>query len=223
MINMPKETFFKLKEEKRKKISEAFLIEFSTKSFDEASITTVVKKLGIAKGSIYQYFEDKLDLFLHLQKECSEIKFEYTGNIKREDFPDFWSYYRNLYEQGIAFDKEHPKESNFLHNIINSINSPSLMAISEEWKIQIIEWMSKMIQEEIDKGFFRNDKPVHSMAFLLFKVSNSIYEYMQTIHKMDINERISMGKSVYAKDNGELLLKTVDEYIMLLKDAFNKK
>jgi AcrR family transcriptional regulator len=218
---MPKGTFYKLKPEKRKAITNAFLREFSTKIYDEASISNVVKSLGIAKGSIYQYFIDKLDLFLYLQATCNEVKLAYISNIKREDFPDFWSYYRALYEKGMDFDINHPLESNFLHNISNHINSPSLRELSKEWKKQIIEWMSAMIQHEVDLGLFRNDMPVRSMAFLLFKTSTSIGEYMQTIFGLNIEKQIQREESIYAEKNGEFLMKTVDEYIFLLKNAFN--
>ncbi len=220
---MAKATFLKLNSEKRKTIMDAFLIEFSKKSFDDASITHVVNKIGIAKGSIYQYFDNKLDLYLFLQTECSNVKSNYTGSIQRQNYPDFWSYYRALYKKGIEFDRAHPLESNFLHNIINYIDSLSLRDIAKEWKKQVLGWMSSMIQYEVDEGNFRNDKPVESMAFLLFKTSNSIFEYMQTIHGLDIDERISSGKSVYAAQNGKILMQTVDEYIFLLKRAFNKK
>lgn len=219
---MPKETFYKLKTGKRKAITNAFLREFSIKIYDEASISNVVKSLGIAKGSIYQYFTDKLDLFLYLQTVCNEVKSTYVSNVKRADYPDFWSYYRALYEKGMDFDINHPLESNFLHNINNHINSPSLRDLSKEWKKQVIEWMSTMIQYEVDLGLFRNDMPVRSMAFLLFKTSTSIGEYMQTIFGLNTEKQIRNEKSIYAEKNGEFLRKTVDEYIFLLKNAFNK-
>lgn len=218
---MPKETFYKLKPGKRKSITDAFLREFSIKIYDEASISNVVKSLGIAKGSIYQYFIDKLDLFLYLQTACNEVKLSYVANIKRDDYPDFWSYYRALYEKGMNFDINHPLESNFLHNISNHINSPSLRDLSKKWKQEIIEWMSTMIQQEVNMGLFRNDMPVRTMAFLLFKTSTSIGEYMQTIFGLNIEKQIRDEKSIYGDKNGEFLMKTVDEYIFLLKNAFN--
>ena len=89
--NMPKETFHKLNSDKKNEIIKAFLREFSSKTYDEASITNVVKSLGIAKGSIYQYFDDKLDLYLYLQRECNNVKMGYISSIRRDDFPDFFS------------------------------------------------------------------------------------------------------------------------------------
>ena len=56
---MPSPTFFKLADTKRKQFLAEAYREFSHNSFEAASITNLVKSLGIAKGSVYQYFEDK--------------------------------------------------------------------------------------------------------------------------------------------------------------------
>jgi len=217
---MPKNTFLKLNPAKKKLLIDSFLKEFGLKPYDEASLTQVVKSMGIAKGSIYQYFNDKLDLFLYLQSECNAVKMNYVANISRDDYPDFWSYYKALYTKGINFDINHPLESNFLHNIAKNIHSPSLKELAKEWKKQAIGWMSSMIQNEVDLGNFRKDKPVKAMAFLLFQTSNSIGDYMHVIHGLDIDQQIQTGKSVYAGQRSEMLLKAVDEYILLLKNAF---
>ena len=63
---MPKETFFNLPEDKRTLICQVAIDEFAAHSFDRVSINRIVARSGIAKGSFYQYFENKHDLFLYL-------------------------------------------------------------------------------------------------------------------------------------------------------------
>lgn len=63
---MPKQTFLNLPEEKRKAFLEVALEEFANNDYNTASVSKIVEKAGIAKGSVYQYFEDKQDLFLYL-------------------------------------------------------------------------------------------------------------------------------------------------------------
>ena len=48
--------FLKLKEDKKKKIMDAALKEFSGSSFDTASINQIVKESDIAKGSFFTVF-----------------------------------------------------------------------------------------------------------------------------------------------------------------------
>ena len=58
---MPKETFFNLPEEKREAILDIVIKEFSDNDYKNVSVSRIVKRAGIAKGSFYQYFEDKKD------------------------------------------------------------------------------------------------------------------------------------------------------------------
>ena len=62
MINMPKETFLKLPNEKKEKIIKAAQKEFERVPIEEASIKNIVEDAEIARGSFYQYFESKEDL-----------------------------------------------------------------------------------------------------------------------------------------------------------------
>ncbi|MEM1136141.1 MAG: TetR/AcrR family transcriptional regulator [Bacteroidota bacterium] len=220
---MPKKTFENLALEKRKKFIDAFLKEFSSKKYDDASVTSVVKELGIAKGSIYQYFNNKLDLFLFLKSECEKVKMQYVLHVKREDFPDFWTYFKALYEEGIRFDKEHPLESNFLHNMMRHIDSPTIKQFHDEWFDQVIKIFSAFIQYEVDIGHFRNDIPVKSMAFFIYSISIKIGEYMAAIHGVDIQKNLESGKPVFGHNKGETLLKSVDENILILKQAIQKQ
>jgi AcrR family transcriptional regulator len=60
---MPKPTFLNLPDDKRERITELALDEFSTHPYRQASLSRIVARAGIAKGSMYQYFENKLDLY----------------------------------------------------------------------------------------------------------------------------------------------------------------
>jgi AcrR family transcriptional regulator len=66
---MPKPTFLNLPDEKRNRIVELALDEFSTYPYRQASLSRIVARAGIAKGSMYQYFENKLDLYQWLVTE----------------------------------------------------------------------------------------------------------------------------------------------------------
>lgn len=65
---MPSKTFMSLPQEKQDRIVNAAVNEFSRLRFDEVSINEIIKQAKISRGSFYQYFEDKEDLFLFLSK-----------------------------------------------------------------------------------------------------------------------------------------------------------
>ncbi|MGX7196800.1 TetR/AcrR family transcriptional regulator [Enterococcus olivae] len=62
---MPTETFFNLPKEKQQRILLAAKKEFSRAALKEASIANVVKDAEIPRGSFYQYFENKEDLYYY--------------------------------------------------------------------------------------------------------------------------------------------------------------
>ncbi|KLU60501.1 HTH-type transcriptional regulator MtrR [Peptococcaceae bacterium CEB3] len=74
---MPKNTFYNLSDEKKGRIFDAALEEFSVRTFDQASLNQIIKNAGIPKGSFYQYFENKEDIYLYMAeiilKEKSDI------------------------------------------------------------------------------------------------------------------------------------------------------
>ena len=81
---MPKETFFNLPEEKRANITNIAIEEFADNNYDNVSISRIVARAGIAKGSFYQYFEDKEDLYGYLLEMAMQKKWE----VLSLDHPD---------------------------------------------------------------------------------------------------------------------------------------
>lgn len=219
---MPKETFEKLPKEKKEAFTRAFLEEFATKNYDKASISVVVKKLKIAKGSVYQYFDNKLDLYLYLKSLCESIKMSYVLGISRADYPDFWGYYRAQYECGIQFDLEHPLESQFLYRIGEKETSEVLREFMKGWKQQAIQAYTAIIQLEIDEGRFRDDISAETMTYFLVSVSLGIGDVLRDRYNIDFDENIKSGKPVFALDRASLM-KAVDDQIALLKGALNRQ
>lgn len=218
---MPKSTFHNLSIDKKNLIITAFLKEFAVKTYDEASISSVVQKLGISKGSIYQYFEDKMDLFIFLIQHCTLQKNEYIQHLKRADFPDFWTYFRKLFEEGVKFDLEHHLQSHFLYNLFYNQYSPSVKSLFENLLTQILTEFSKMVSYEVDCGLFRSDIPINHMSFMLYKSGINIQEHMQAFGYINPKESITNNSPVYFGKE-ILLMNTVDHYISLLKSSFNK-
>lgn len=79
---MPTETYFNLPAEKRARILEAAVDEFAEHRFSEASINRIVKAAGIPRGSFYQYFADKEDVYLLVIKEIVKEKMEVFSRQK---------------------------------------------------------------------------------------------------------------------------------------------
>ena len=71
---MPTKTYLRLPKEKQERIFDAGVEEFAQHRFSEASINRIVKSAGISRGSFYQYFQGKEDLYLLIMEHISKEK-----------------------------------------------------------------------------------------------------------------------------------------------------
>ncbi len=108
---MPKQTFINLPQEKRKTILNAAVEEFADYGLENASTNRIVKNSGIAKGSFYQYFEDKQDVFIYLLDVIGQQEMEF---FKEKHPPsnnmDTFQYFRWMVKTGTEFGLVHPRE-----------------------------------------------------------------------------------------------------------------
>jgi AcrR family transcriptional regulator len=88
---MPTQTFWNLPPHKREALIAVAIEEFANHDYNDASISRIVQQAGIAKGSIYQYFADKRDLFLFLVDLSNQKRLEYVQSEPPPE-PDmsFW-------------------------------------------------------------------------------------------------------------------------------------
>lgn len=91
---MPKETFYRLPDEKRERIMAAAEREFLENSFEAASINRIIKEAAIPRGSFYQYFEDKKDIFLYIVDTHKNEAFSFVENFIKDCDGDIFAFMR---------------------------------------------------------------------------------------------------------------------------------
>ena len=91
---MPKETFYKLPDEKRERIMAAAEREFLENSFEAAAINRIIKEAAIPRGSFYQYFEDKKDIFLYIVSTHKNEAFGFVESFIKDSDGDVFSFMR---------------------------------------------------------------------------------------------------------------------------------
>lgn len=83
---MPKQTFFNLPKGKKETLINAAMKEFSRVPLFEASVSNIIKVAGIPRGSFYQYFEDKEDVYFFLLDEYSKRNNEiFISTLKKQN------------------------------------------------------------------------------------------------------------------------------------------
>lgn len=112
---MPKQTFFNLPEQKRKTLVEAAEKEFTRVPLFEASVAKIIKMANIPRGSFYQYFTDKEDLYFYiLDQKLKEGREDFIVLLKKHngDIIDALTEVYNRFLVKLPDEEEH----NFLKN-----------------------------------------------------------------------------------------------------------
>jgi AcrR family transcriptional regulator len=105
---MPTDTFFALAADRRDRLVHEAIVEFADHAYGEASLSQIARRTRIAKGSFYQYFEDKLDLYRWLvTDEAPRQKRAFLAGPGATG--DFWARFEHVVERGMAFLVEHPR------------------------------------------------------------------------------------------------------------------
>jgi TetR/AcrR family transcriptional regulator len=114
---MPKPTFLKLPDEKRSRIVEVALDEFATYAYHQASLSRIVTRAGIAKGSMYQYFSNKLDLYRWLVTDELERRrsawlrdhAEHPAHAERDEHSSLFATLERMALTRVGFLLAHPR------------------------------------------------------------------------------------------------------------------
>lgn len=118
---MPSNTFLNLNKEKRDKIIEVSLKEFSSSPYPEVSINKIIMNAGIPRGSFYMYFESKEDLFEYLMEEhYNRFIINMNACFDNND-GDLRNTFISMYEKSINYIKR-CKVDGFFKNVFMYMN-----------------------------------------------------------------------------------------------------
>jgi len=141
---MPTQTFFRLPAEKRGRLTEAAWREFTSVPFADASINRIVRAAHIPRGSFYQYFDGKQDLFFLL-----------LGSLREESFA--------LMTAGLAAADGDPFRASlrFFDDVFQSEGHirPSMVRVMEILRLNQNLDMSQMLLDRL-----QSDPGLHEIA-----------------------------------------------------------
>ena len=103
---MPSDTFFRLPEEKRQRLMDAAWEEFTQVRFSDASINKIIQSARIPRGSFYQYFEDKTDLFSYLVRPLQNHFFDLARQEVTQVKGDLYSAPLRIYDRFFNSDQQ---------------------------------------------------------------------------------------------------------------------
>ena len=202
---MPKETFINLPEEKKIKIEKAAIQEFVDYPYDGASINRIVERAEISKGSFYQYFEDKKDIYKHIINKIVEEKIKYMSPLLfNPGSLDFFTLIKELFLSALRFAQSRPDLVVIGNRLLADRNHPLYVEIMSENTTKSVKIYQDLLKKAIDEGNVRDTIDITMTASFVTNLSIFIAEY----YKEHINETID-----------EKILETVEKCLDILKNG----
>ncbi len=198
---MPKNTFYNLSDEKKGRIFDAALQEFSSRSYNEASLNQIIKDADIPKGSFYQYFDNKEDIYNYMIGVILKEKTNVLNQVKEIDpdadvFEVIMHSTREYLEQGI--EKPGYVEAGMRMELDHSELKMKIHKSSTEKFI-------KMLERDKERGLIKPD--VDSELVINMISTFSLHEYV----------RNGSDKERYLKNLGEAI-KIIKEGVTVSKE-----
>jgi AcrR family transcriptional regulator len=200
---MPKETFFNLPEEKRDLICQVAIGEFAAYPYARASINRIVAGAGIAKGSFYQYFENKQDLFLYLLQLVAEEKLGYLAPLLHNPGQhDFFTLLRELSRAGIQFAVDNPRYAEISKKLLASKGTPIYKEVMQHNLPVGYELFEGLMQDGILRGEIRADIDVQMLA-----------QMITTLHALVVEYHLEH----FGPEYDETMMETIDQFLDFLR------
>ncbi|MDU5535787.1 MAG: TetR/AcrR family transcriptional regulator [Anaerococcus sp.] len=180
---MPKATFYNLDEEKKQNITNVLISEFSQKPYSEVNVKTIVERLGIARGSFYQYFNNLEDSYFYiLDNKTYDIHILFMTTLKNnkgdvskslEEFgndiaeiifqKEVYKLYKNRYlywDESLNANWEHTHK-----DFKNAFNEALNMGVDEEkiffFRAVVHSLIERNYREEWDRETFLEKYRIH--------------------------------------------------------------
>ncbi len=148
---MPKDLFFTIHEEKKTRIIEAAIKEFSAQLYEKASINQIIKEADISRGSFYQYFEDKEDLYFFLiETVVKNTSYNFLKEVIATQPKDVFSVYKALltYNLQLLSDEKYQAFFKNMHLGVNYHLQQKLRSIFSAIRNEMLGGKFDKLQEQ---------------------------------------------------------------------------
>lgn len=166
---MPKPTFFHLPADKRQRIVDAAVEEFGARPYAKATLDRIVEDAGVSKGSMYQYFSGKSDLYVWLLTAyMADRKLAYIGAMAPPEGATAWEVLERAFLAGVRFAAAEPQLTRLASRFLRDHQQePELAEVSARNQAAGRAWMTDLLTRAQARGELRADLDVGMVTTVL--------------------------------------------------------
>ncbi len=160
------------------------LQEFSQKSYDEASLNTILKNARISKGSFYYHFKDKKDLYISLLRSSMKAKWDFIqthAEPQDTNSSDIFQLFREQARIGAKFGALHPDYHRLGRMLIRERGSPIYDEALQLLGVDSEGVLAEMIDKAVTENMFSREYPKD----FLVKLITYLFTHFEDIFEED--------------------------------------
>lgn len=169
---MPRGTWANLDADRRDRVLAAAMAEFGRHGYSGGSLNVIAREAGVAKGSLFQYFDDKFDFFAHVAEQTSLRVYDamLPSLTAPPDGRSFVEHFVGLVEVWIDYMAEHPLERAVTAATAMELDPEVRRAVREPVHKLYAKGLRPLLEAALEGGEFRADADLDALLSLLVLV-----------------------------------------------------
>jgi AcrR family transcriptional regulator len=185
---LPKRTFNRLDDDKKERVIRAAIEEFQARGFENAKIEAIARNAEVAKGSIYQYFDDKKELFIYSVTWTLEYFMKIIDRQTPLQDMDVYDYFLSGSRERFELLKQEPLLVAFSMDIYTGKFGGLALEATRELSRIGEEYELKLIANGRRKGTVRDDLDDKTLLLFFQGVTEKFdTEIMEKVKSFDYN------------------------------------
>ena len=151
---MPKPTWDNLDERRRERVLRAAMAEFGRHGYSGASLNVIAREAGVAKGSLFQYFDDKFDFFAHVAEQASlDIYAALAPHLVPAPVGhEFLDHLGDLVDMWIDYMQQHPLERAVTAATTMELDPQVRKAVREPVNRLYVQGLRPLFESAVERG-----------------------------------------------------------------------
>ncbi|OBF82625.1 TetR family transcriptional regulator [Mycobacterium sp. 852002-51163_SCH5372311] len=169
---MPTVTWGRVDPARRAAIVEAAEAEFGAHGFSQGSLNVIARRAGVAKGSLFQYFADKRDLYAFIADVGSQRVRSYMEARIRELDPSrpFFEFLTDLLDDWVAYFADHPRERALHAAASLEVDTDARISVRSVIHRHYLEVLRPLVRDAQVRGDLRSDSDTDALLSLLLLI-----------------------------------------------------
>ncbi|MCV7101672.1 TetR/AcrR family transcriptional regulator [Mycobacterium palustre] len=169
---MPTVTWARVDPARRAAVIEAAEAEFGAHGFSRGSLNVIARRAGVAKGSLFQYFADKRDLYAFIADIASQRVRAYMEDLIRGLDPGrpFFEFLTELLDGWVAYYAEHPHERALHAAATLEVDTEARVSVRNVIHRHYLEVLRPLVHAAQARGDLRPDADTDVLLSLLLLI-----------------------------------------------------